>query len=55
MITKQTSVMQHYDSFAREHLCVTEKYIDDSKISEFLKKDISYMKTEILLSSAMPK
>jgi transposase len=47
MITKQTSVMQHYDSFAWEHLCVTGKYIDDSKISEFLKKDISYMKTEI--------
>lgn len=32
MITKQTSVMQHYDSFAWEHLCTSEKYIDDSKI-----------------------
>ena len=43
----RVTILLDYNNFAWEHLCASEKYIDDSKISEFLRKGISYMKTEI--------
>ena len=50
MIIRETSTMQHYSDFVWNHLMEYEKSLNDSKISEFLKKEISYAQTELFVS-----
>ena len=50
MIIRETSTMQHYSNFIWNHLTESEKIWDDSKISEFFKKEINYAQTELFVS-----
>ena len=50
MITKQTSTMQHYSSFAFDHLLASKRVISDTSISNFLKANINNEKIENFLN-----